>query len=162
MYHGLVESILVIALAGLGLTDAWRLSESVRAGGAFHDVVGPDRYLIVLSLGLVVCGVCNLIGSLKAIRCHDHKPPGEPAKKEGKLNLVVLVAVMLILYTAAFPLLGYLLATAIFFPVIYFIFGLRPWTKSVIVGILTAALFYVIFAYFSDMPLPKGLFENIL
>ena len=162
MYQGLVESILVIALAGLGLTDAWRLSESVRAGGTFHDVVGPDRYLIVLSLGLLVCGAWNLIGSLKEIRRHDLKTPGEPAKKEGKLNLVVLVAVVLILYMAAFPFLGYLLATAIFFPVIYFIFGLRPWTKSVIVGILTAALFYVIFAYFSDMPLPKGLFENIL
>jgi hypothetical protein len=49
-----------------------------------------------------------------------------------------------------------------FFPVFYFTFGVRPWLRSIIVGLITAALFYAIFAHFAEMPLPKGLFANIL
>ena len=159
MYKGLVESILIIVLAAFGIADAWRLSNLVRAGGTFHDVIGPDRYLGVISAGLLICGVWNLITGLKS-----RKPPlDKREEREGsQINQVVLVAFLLFVYTFAIPMLGYLLATFIFFPVIYFIFGVRPWPKSVIVGLITAALFYAIFAYFAEMPLPKGLFENIL
>lgn len=158
MYKGLVESVLVIALAGLGLADAWRLSDSVRAGSTFHDVIGPDRYLIIVSMGLLVCGAWNLVASLKEMR---HAGVTAPVGKENKRNLVLLVAFVLILYTAAMPLLGYLIATAVFFPVVYFIFGVRPWTKGVVVGVITTAIFYAIFAYLADLPLPKGFLENI-
>ena len=159
MYKGLVESILIIFLAALGIADAWRLSNLVRAGGTFHDVIGPDRYLGVISAGLLICGVWNLVAGLKS-----RKPPqAKREEKEGsQVKQVVLVAFLLFVYTFAIPMLGYLLATFIFFPVIYFIFGVRPWPKSVIVGLITAALFYAIFAYFAEMPLPKGIFENIL
>ena len=159
MYQGLIESVLVITLAGLGLADAWRLSDSIRLGSAFHDVIGPDRYLIIVSVGLLVCGVWNLVASLKEMR---HAAVRETAGKEHKLNLVLLVAFVLILYTAAMPFLGYLLATLVFFPVVYFIFGVRPLTKSVVVGVITTVLFYAIFAHFAELPLPKGLLENIL
>jgi cytochrome b561 len=159
VYRGLVESLVVIALAGLGIADAWRLSDVVREGGTFHDVIGPDRYLGAISVGLLFCGVWNLVESLKSAR-HPHvkKEEGEGSQ----VTLVVLIAFVLVIYTLAIPVLGYLLATSIFFPVIYFIFGVRPWPKSVIVGLITTALFYAIFAYFAEMPLPKGLLENIL
>jgi hypothetical protein len=159
VYKGLVESLLVVAVALLGITDAWRLSSVVRAGGTFHDVIGPDRYLGAISVGLLFCGVWNLMKSLKGVR----HPPIKKEEGEGsQVTLVVLVVFVLVVYTFAIPTIGYLLATSIFFPVIYFIFGVRPWLKSVIVGLITTALFYAIFAYFAEMPLPKGLFENIL
>lgn len=158
MYKGMVESILVIALAGLGLADGWRLSNVVRAQGNFRNVIGPDRYLIVVSMGLLVCGAWNLMASLRAIR-HPHIE--EVAEKESKRDLVFVVALVLILYTVAMPFLGYLLATVIFFPVLYLIFGVRPWTKGVVVGVITTAIFYAIFAYLADLPLPKGFLENI-
>jgi cytochrome b561 len=158
MYKSLVESILIIVLGALGIADAWRLSNLVRAEGSFHDVIGPDRYLGIISAGLFICGVWNLAADLKS-----RKPPqAKREEKEGsQIRQVVLVAFLLFVYTFAIPILGYLLATFVFFPVIYFTFGVRPWPKSVIVGLITAALFYAIFAYFAEMPLPKGLFENI-
>jgi hypothetical protein len=159
MYKNLVESIVVILLAALGIADAWKLSNLVRAGGTFHDVIGPDRYLGVISAGLLICGVWNLVAVLKS-----RKPPKANGEEKGRSQVkqVFLVVFLLFAYTFAIPMLGYLLGTSIFFPVIYFIFGVRPWPKSVIVGLVTAALFYAIFAYFAEMPLPKGLFENIL
>ena len=42
MYKGMVESILVMVLAALGLADAWRLSNVVRAGKA-TSMMSSDR-----------------------------------------------------------------------------------------------------------------------
>ena len=159
MYKGLAGSLVVIFLAALGIADALRLSSVVRAGGTFHDVIGPDRYLGAISVGLLFCGVWTLARNLKIA--------GPPLikKEEGERNQVTQVALVvfvLALYAFAMPILGYLLATSFFFPIIYFIFGVRPWPKSIIVGLSTAAVFYVIFGYFAEMPLPKGFFEYIL
>jgi hypothetical protein len=159
MYKGLAESIVVIFLAALGIADALRLSSVIRAGGTFHDVIGPDRYLGAISVGLLFCGIWALAKNLKIAR------PPLIKKEEGggsQVNQVVLVAFVLVLYAFAMPILGYLLATCFFFPVIYFIFGVRPWLKSILIGLSTTAVFYAIFEYFAEMPLPKGLLENIL
>jgi hypothetical protein len=159
MYTLMVESFLIIGLACLGLTDAWRLSHAVRAGGAFHDVIGPDRYLGAISVGLLLCGALNLVSSLKR--------PGRPEIRRGEeggsqVTLVIVVSFVLVIYTLLIQILGYLFATSIFFPVIYYLFGLRPWLKSVVIGLSTAVIFYAIFEYFAEIPLPKGLLEKIL
>jgi hypothetical protein len=156
MYKGLVEPLVIIFLAALGIADALRLSSVIRPGGTFHDVVGPDRYLGAISVGLLFCGVWALVKSLKGGRHTSIQ------KEEGEGSQVTLVAFVLVVYTFVIPILGYLLATSLFFPVIYFIFGVRPWLKSIIVGLSTTAVFYAIFAYFAEMPLPKGLLESIL
>ena len=159
MYKGLAESIVVIFLAALGIADALRLSSVIRPGGTFHDVIGPDRYLGAISAGLLLCGIWALAKNLKIARSPLIK------KEEGggsQVNQVVLVAFVLVLYALTMPIVGYLLATAFFFPVIYFIFGVRPWLRSILIGLSTTAVFYAIFEYFAEMPLPKGLLENIL
>jgi putative tricarboxylic transport membrane protein len=159
MYARMVESFFIMALACLGLADAWRLSHAVRAGGAFHDVIGPDRYLGAISVGLLICGALNLVSSLKR--------PGRPEIRRGEeggsqVTLVIVVSFVLVIYTLLIQILGYLFATSIFFPVIYYLFGLRPWLKSVVIGLSTAVIFYAIFEYFAEIPLPKGLLEKIL
>jgi hypothetical protein len=159
MYKGMVESLMVMALACLGIADAWRLSNAIRAGGAFHDVIGPDRYLGVISAGLLVCGVLNLVGGLSSLR----RPEIRRGEEGGsQVTLVAVVISALVIYTLLIPGLGYLMATSIFFPVIYYFFGVRSWVKSVVIGMATAILFYAVFEYFAEIPLPKGLLENIL
>jgi len=159
MYTRMVESFLIMALACLGLADAWRLSNAVRAGGAFHDVIGPDRYLGAISVGLLLCGALNLVSSLKR--------PGRPEIRRGEeggsqVTLVIVVSFVLVIYTLLIQILGYLFATSIFFPIIYYLFGVRSWRKSVVIGLSTALFFYAIFEYFAEIPLPKGLLQNIL
>ncbi len=159
MFKGLLEPLVVIFLAVLGIADAIRLSNVIRPGGTFHDVIGPDRYLGAVSVGLLFCGIWTLAANLRIVRSPLlKKEEGE----ESHVNQVVLVAFVLILYAFAMPILGYLLATCFFFPVIYFIFGVRPWLKSILIGLSTTAAFYVIFEYLAEMPLPKGLLEKIL
>ena len=158
MYKSVAESLLVVIVGLLGIVDAWRLSSVVRAEGTFRDVIGPDRYLGAISIGLLFCGVWTLARNLKIA--------GPPLlkKEEGErsqVTQVVLVVFVLALYAFAMPILGYVLATCFFFPVIYFIFGVRPWPRSIIVGLATTVVFYAIFGYFAEMPLPKGFFEYL-
>lgn len=108
-----MESFLVIAVGILGITDAWRLSSVVRAGGTFHDVVGPDRYLGAISVGLLFCGIWTLVKNLKSVR---HPPLRKEEAEGNQVTLVVLVVFVLVLYTFAIPTLGYLLATSFFIP----------------------------------------------
>ena len=158
VFATLLEGVAIVVLAGLGLTDAWRLSRMLRAANDFPDVIGPDRYLGVIAGALGVCGVAYLLLGLK--RRRPEQLPGEPA--EGvQPRQVAVVAVLLMLYVLAFSVLGYLLATVLFFPVTFFIFGVRPWLKSAWVGILAAACFYVIFFHFAGIPLPKGFLESL-
>ncbi len=154
---GLVESILVIVLAGLGIADAWRLSGVVRGSGKFHDVIGPDRYLAAISVGLLICGIWQLVGSLKGQGSITGKKEGG----DSHTAMIVLVIFVLILYSVLLPLLGYLIGTLLFFPVVFFIFGVRSWAKSLIVGLLTAVIFYAIFEHFAELSLPKGFLEGL-
>jgi small-conductance mechanosensitive channel len=156
VYRGVVESLIVMLLAGIGVVDGWRLSNVVREGGMFHDVIGPDRYLTAISFGLMIMGIRHLVLSLRTKgRIHAK----EEEKEGGQMRLVCVVALALMLYTLVLPLTGYLLASLLFFPTIFFIFGVRPWLRSAAIGLITAALFYAIFEYFAEVPLPKGLLE---
>ena len=154
----ILEAVVIIALAGLGIADAWRLSGVVRGGGPFPDVIGPDRYLGAVAGGLLVCGLAYL---WRQVRQRSHVQAPRKAPERDQTIRVVLVSVILAAYACAFPLLGYLVATLLFFPVTYFVFGVRPWLKSAWVGVFTAALFYVIFAHFAEIPLPKGFLELV-
>ncbi len=158
MYGNLVESFLVVFVALLGIADAWRLSSVIRAEGTFHDVIGPDRYLGAISIGLLFCGVWTLAKNLRITA-----PPLIQREKEerSQIHQVLLVVFGLLVYAFAMPVLGYLLATCLFFPVIYFVFGVRPWPKSLIIGLATTAVFYAIFGYLAEMPLPRGFFEHL-
>ena len=156
MRPGVIESVVVMAVAAGGLRDAWRLSGVLREGGAFHSAMGPDTYLAVVSATLLLCGVWNLI---RTRREDGVRRAAEEAEPGGRLGPVARVALVMLAYVATFPILGYLLATLIFFPVAFFVFGVRPWKKSLIVGVVVTAVFYVLFAHFAELPLPKGLLD---
>ncbi len=162
MFKILVEPLVVIFLAVLGIADAIRLSSTIRPGGIFHDVIGPDRYLGAISVGLLVCGIWTFATNLKNVRSPLFNKENKEKGEESHIKQVALVVFVLFLYAFAISTLGYLLATCFFFPVIYFIFGVRSWLKSILIGLATTAAFFVIFEYIAEMPLPKGLLEKIL
>ena len=148
----LFGALAVMALAAVGLSDARRLSGALRSSGTYHGDMGPDIYLAVVSSALLLCGVWHLTRGRV-----DSSPRADEGPDHGMRQVRRLV-VLLVAYMAAFSSLGYLLATLIFFPVAFFLFGVRP-LKSVAIGVLAAAIFYVLFAYFAELPLPKGLLD---
>ncbi len=158
MRAGTLESLVIMAVAVVGLLDAWRLSGALRGGGAFHGLMGPDTYLAVIATVFLLCGVWNLT----AQRRDPHASPATLGTTSWQFGPVAQVVLVMLLYVAAFPILGYLLASFVFFPVVFFIFGVRPWRKSIVIGVAATLVFYALFAYFAELPLPRGVLDFIL
>jgi len=86
------------------------------------------------------------------------EPPPSPAHRERspKLKTPLQVTVILILYVAAIPPLGFILSTflAIFFTARFM--GLEGWRKPVLLSLGTVAFAHLLFVLLLDVPLPVG------
>jgi putative tricarboxylic transport membrane protein len=132
--------------------DGWRLETAQRADSMF-DELGPDRYLVVLGVIMIIIGIALAV-----------KPPAssvkvEPAQEDPvwwPLRPPVTFTLATVAYTFAIPPLGYAIATLLFFILVYHLAGKRSFVPSVTYGTITAVIFYVLFVKLADMPLPAG------
>lgn len=134
--------------------DGWRLETMQRADSMF-DELGPDRYLVVLGAIMLAVGASLLL-----------KPPPSPVPAGLTPSSSfwwpprppVTFTLALCAYTLAIPLIGYAIATFLFFLVVYPLAGRRAPVPVLAYSALTAVAFYVIFDRLSDMALPDGPF----
>lgn len=149
---GRVWGVIFVVFGGVWCWDGWRLETTQRADSMF-DELGPDRYLVVLGAIMIAAGASLLL-----------KPPPGPATlglpASGSLwwppRPPVTFTLAIVAYTVAMPLLGYAIATFLFFLVIYPLAGQRSLASVFSYSAITAAAFYLIFDKFSDMALPAG------
>lgn len=151
---GRIWGFLFVAFGAVWCWDGWRLETTQRADSMF-DELGPDRYLVVLGAIMLAVGASLLL-----------RPPPTPvhAGTVGGASFwwpprpPVTFTLAMAGYTFAIPLIGYTIATFLFFLVIYPLAGQRSARSVFIYGAVTAAAFYVIFDRLSDMALPAGPF----
>lgn len=139
----------VFALLGVGsLIDAWRIASTVRPGATF-DLLGPDRYLMVLASLMIVSGTMLAIARTA------------PATAESRATLwplpdhvVVLLALMV--FALTMPLVGFAPACFAFFMLAFMLVSRwSVWRGAAYSSALVAGLYFV-FVRFADVPLPRG------
>lgn len=150
MAIGLYEGLVIIGIGLLGLFGSIQLDQQLSTM-SIGVVMGPAKYIGVISLILIICGMIPVSGHL--LKRRSGYPPAAPrlASARGGILVVVLLA-----WVAAVPKLGFTIGGLGFFPLLFYVSGLRPWFKSLVVGVITAALFYVVFVVGAKMPVPKG------
>lgn len=138
-----------LILIGAILTwDGRRLWQDERADSMF-DVLGPDRYIILMGGLLILTGI--VIGLSKTV------PAGAARQDIGKSYLTPAVfTVALSVYALIIPWLGYTGATFLFFVAAFFLAGRRNIVPTLVTSTISAACFYLLFPYLADMPLPRG------
>lgn len=149
---GRIWGFVFLAFGAVWCWDGWRLETSQRADSMF-DELGPDRYLVVLGVIMLAVGVSLAF-----------KPVASPMDGTFSLGRIawwpprppVTFTLALIAYTLAIPPLGYTVATFLFFIVIYHLAGKRTLARTLGFSLVSAAVFYVLFEKFADMPLPVG------
>ena len=158
MYRSIVKVLPIIVLAVLGLMDGFRMSRE--PSSMFAETMGPDLYLKLLSaIMLIACAVFlwrafrNVSGTSQRGASVD---TGKSVEGEAGIH-PGLVAVIFLLYVGIALVTGYLIASVLFFCSAFYLFGLRPWFKAALIGVGTAAAFYVCFVYLIGVELPKGL-----
>ena len=137
--------------------DALRITKTFRIPGAF-DPLGPDRYLLLLAVLLLILGTALLLAAWRT----PMTVPACSGGDEGNSSRVALLVALLTGYLVAILVLGYPTATFVFFVAAFLIMGIRGWTRLLVSSVILAGAFSTIFYIGADMPLPKGIiFENI-
>jgi hypothetical protein len=152
-----IETIAFVAFGIWSIYDGYRIQEHVRRPGMF-DEIGPDRYIMVLGILLVVLGLSYLISVQRtrtAERGATAPASAEPLPPPQRITVELLFAFAA--YVLIVPVTGYLLATLLFFGLSYWIMGVHKPPTLILVAVLSAAAYGVIFIRLSDMPLPRGM-----
>lgn len=138
--------IILLVLAAVGMVEGINVSKSALL---FVDPVGPGWYLFFIAGLLLVCAVA-LLGK-RIIR-------RKTGLKEARLSLlqgpVGRTLLLLVFYAATMPLLGYVIASGIFFIGVQRVFGERSWPRCAAIGLSITGCFYFVFSYLAGMPLP--------
>ena len=102
------EALTVIAIGLLGLIGSISLWRRVDSMG-IHIVAGPGKYLAVVSLVLIACGVFSLVRYQRSILT----PATVPVFRSIRAVTLIL---LLFAYALAVPISGFLMGSLIFFP----------------------------------------------
>jgi putative tricarboxylic transport membrane protein len=151
-----IAAILLVASAALAvyLTTAGSEGASASRGG-----VGPTTWPRVMLIGIACCAAVMLLRELSRLFLrHPHPSPAAVATEElyDRWKAVIGITI-LVVYGAAIPIVGFALATLIFFIVWLWLGGVhRPLTVGLVSVIGTLALLYL-FAGVSKMPLDRGI-----
>jgi hypothetical protein len=140
----------LVLIGAVMARDGWRLWRDERGDGMF-DVLGPDRYIILMG------GLLMLSGLIIALSKPAYAVAGGEEEERGSHRVPFVFVALLAVYALITPLLGYTGATFLFFLAAYYLAGRRKLVPTLLTSAFSAACFYVLFPYFADMPLPRGI-----
>ena len=146
-----VQGIMYLLLGGVSLAEGWHITQTAREGGNF-DAIGPDRYLMGLSVLLLVLGVWLALRPPQS--AEEAQTTYWPA--DARTNLFVCLA-MLAAFTLAMPYIGFTLGCFVFLSVLFRRLGDWSWLRSAGTAALASAFFYVGLIRLADVPLPSGM-----
>lgn len=147
----------MLAFAGISLWDGARITASFRIPGSF-DLVGPDRYLTGVALLIGVLGLAVLAQGVLQQRLQPTASEPQTATGDSTLSQRHFVLIgLLILYAVLIPVLGYILATLLFFVATFRVMGVSTWVYTILWSLVGTATFVVSFLTVANMSLPHGL-----
>lgn len=140
----LVETLFLLGLATFAIYDGIRLKSIPLL---VYDPIGPGWYLLIISSMLFLSSLCYFLINVK------QKLPVEKHKLSLHFGPVSQLLLLLVLYTAAVPIVGYTLGTIFFFVFSLRIYGAK-WTWSLLISLAFSAGFLLCFSVFAKIPLP--------
>ena len=147
----LIEGAVLIGISLVAIAEGLRLV-IYKDPYTLYDPLGPGYYALTV-------GICLLAVSIVYIIAHYKSPPPiemVPVDTRMKVRLVSTVAACA-LYIILIPVVGYLLATIIFFLLEFRIEGIRPWPLMVVLSLVFSGCYYLLFIRLCNMVLPAGI-----
>lgn len=146
----LVEGILLIAISVVTMAEGLRLV-IYKEPNTLYDPLGPGYYALAVSVCLLAVSVAYLV-------THFRNPPQiemVPVDRRMRIKLVSTIAACGI-YVVLIGIIGYLLATIVFFFLEFRVEGFRSWVSVVIMSLVLSGLYYLVFVRLCHMVLPAG------
>lgn len=138
-----IGGLISILFGGLSVSEAIRLYPE-RMSTFVGDYLMPG----VVGAGLIVLGLFTLFSKGKRFTATF------PDAKT--LRGIILVIVLLFVYWAMLPFLGYTISTLLISIALFRVIGTYPVLRSTLYAVIQVAALYLLFIYWLRMPLPTG------
>ena len=146
------STIELVVAAVLALIGAVVVVEARRLGSGWQsDGPGPGYFPFYIGLILFVCGVAVFVQALRA-----RKTDTSTFVDSVQARQVLSVLLPSTLYVAVMMVLGIYVASALFVTLFMVLLGHYTWLRSVLVGVLINAAFFLMFEVWFKVPLYKG------
>jgi putative tricarboxylic transport membrane protein len=151
--------IVAVALLALGLLVLYQTFQISQGGG--YSAVGPRFFPLLVALGLIALSALCL---LRATALPDQNLAEQAAAEDAATHwpTVVMTAAVLVGYAVALGALGYIIATALFFPAVARVLGSRRPTRDLLIGIVLGVMIFTVFTRFLGVRLPGGVLDSVL
>ena len=145
-----IEGLLLTAISVVGVAESIRLV-LYNDPRLLSDWLGPGYYLLAISLGLMTTGVAYIYKNRTT-------PPAarQATNREGRNRLIAAFATCA-LYLILMEIGGYLVATFVFFMLMFWIVGLQSWAQKIILACALSGIFYIVFVHYCGMSFPRGM-----
>jgi hypothetical protein len=147
----LIEGIVLIVIGLVAMAEGLRLT-IYKEPNTLYDPLGPGYYAFAVSICLLTVSIGYLVAHFR----NPARTEMVPVDRRMKVRLVSTVANCAI-YVVLIGVIGYLLATIVFFFVEFRIEGLKSWLSVVILSLVLSGLYYMVFVKLCNMVLPAGM-----
>jgi len=145
----LIEGILICAMGASSIVEGFRLINMEKI--QLFDVLGPGNYNLGLGVFLIILGLIYLIS-------HRRKGPREGKIVERGMRIkMISMIIILAVYSFLINITGYLLASIVFFILIFRAVGFKSWLFIMGLSIGISLSLYIIFVRWLSMVFPRGI-----
>ncbi len=146
-----VVAAIMFALGAVVVTEAWRL-------GARWMSDGPGAGYFPFYIGLIIC--VSSLGILVQSLALKSRDTGVFVDRE-QLNRVLSVLLPAAVYVLAIRFLGLYVASAFYIAIFMIVLGKYKPLKSVLLGVIVSAVFFIMFEVWFKVPLFKGTLDPL-
>ncbi|GHU19350.1 hypothetical protein FACS189475_06410 [Betaproteobacteria bacterium] len=147
----LFETLVLWGIGVVSVIEALRLI-LVRNPNVLYDKLGPGYFVLLIGVALIITGTYYFFVNYK--KESDVKEM-ITADKEATLQVVSTIAASAG-YIFLIGIIGYVLASFIFFMIQLWIFGIRHWKVDIGLAVLLTLVYYFLFVEFCSMVFPRG------
>jgi len=124
----------------------------IKDPAAIYDRIGPGPYLLVVSMMFVGGGVVHLVMNWRK-SVGDQKVIVDKELRRKLISTIVNCAIYLLLISMV----GYMVATPIFFFLQFRIEGIKSWFRNLTLTVAISATYYLVFVRYCSLIFPRGL-----
>jgi putative tricarboxylic transport membrane protein len=148
----LIEGILLLAISLVSIAEGVRLITYKGSQTVVRDILGPSFYIFSLGIALMTTGIVHLFVNYKK----DVSTEKVAINREMRIRMISMVVVLAV-YTLLIDIVGYLVATIIFFFLEFRIVGIKSWIVNIILTLIITAAYYIVFVKYCEMIFPQGI-----
>jgi hypothetical protein len=146
----LIEALVFWCIGILAMIEALRLLV-FKDPHVLYDVLGPGYFVLLISIAILMTGTFYFLGNYK--KCNGK----EAAQPDAEAMIPVFHTVLAVTgYIFLIGIVGYVLATFVFFVVQLWVFGVRSWKINVGSAVILAAIYYYLFVELCSLIFPRS------